>query len=326
MPNRIPASDHVSMERGALKPDRNPSRLLVVTPIKDEIQIVERMVESVLRQTTPFLEWVLVDDGSTDGTGEFLQTLAASTASVTLVPKTDRSDRRVGRHVASVVEQGLAKAHSADWHYWAKIDADLVLAPDYFEQILARLKADPRLGIASGKALLPGRAGTWRNEWTPEYYPLGMARIYRRECWLDIGGYRGDRHFDIVDVYEARLRGWRTVSIPETHAMLLRRVEARMPGQLRRRFEAGSDLYAIGYHPGYFLLRAARSMWDERPLGLAGFAMACGYVRGAMLGVREVGDELFQFVRQDQRRMLKVDRVLSYARVRLGRADLDRLQ
>ena len=298
--------------------DRESDHLLIVTPVKDEINTIEAMVESVLRQSVRFREWVILDDGSTDGTRDVLRSLTASVPSVKLIQLSEGPDRRLGRHVTSLVERCLDEAQAVDWLYWAKLDADVLLAPDYFERILDGFADDPKLGIASGIAKLPGRSGTWRAEWTPDYFPLGMARLYRRACWTDIGGYTGGRHFDIIDVYAARYRGWHTANFPETAARLLRRVDAAMPGQLRRRFEAGRDLYSIGYLPAYFFLRAMRSMWDERPPVLAGWAMMSGYLLGAAKPVQQVDEELFRFVRREQRSLLRFARLLQYWRARVG--------
>jgi len=298
--------------------DRESTHLLIVTPVKDEIDIIEAMVESVLQQTVRFREWVILDDGSIDGTRDVLRRLAASVPSVSLIQLSGGPDRRLDRHLTRLVERGLDEAKAQDWLYWAKLDADVLLAPDYFERILDGFADDPKLGIASGSAKLPGRSGRWRTEWTPDYFPLGMARVYRRACWTDIGGFTGGRHFDIIDVYAARYRGWHTVSLPETTARLLRRVDAAMPGRLRRRFEAGRDLFSIGYLPAYFFLRATRSMWDEQPQVLAGWAMMCGYLLGAAKKEQQVDDELFQFVRREQRSLLGFERLLQYWRARVG--------
>jgi len=276
------------------------------------------MAQSVLQQTRGFQEWIILDDGSTDGTSAVLSELEASVPTITVHRLTDTRPNELGQRVSSLVQHGLQRAANQNWDYWAKLDADLLLAPDYFECLLAAFANDPGLGIASGRALLPGRSDTWRAEWTPDYFPLGMARIYRRACWSDIGGYVADRHFDIIDVYSARHKGWRTASVPETHAKLLRRVGARVEGRLGRRLDAGHGLYGIGYLPAYFLLRAVRSMWDEQPPVLAALAMMCGYLRGALRRTRLVDVDLFHFVRREQRSLVRAENLIRYWHERTG--------
>lgn len=304
-------------------PDAAAEPLVVVTPVKNEMGTIERMAASVLHQTEPCREWVIIDDGSTDGTEGYLQSLAESTPSVNLLRLPPDHGRDLGARQVYLIERGLGCLNSSDWSYWAKVDADLILAPHYFERILARFEEDADLGIVSGKPLLPARAGSWRSYWTPDYYPLGMARIYRRACWQDLGGLMAGRQYDVLDIYTARFKGWRTASIQETTVKLLRQVEARMPRQLERRAATGSDLYSIGYHPLYLFMRALRSGWDERPPLLAGLAMMWGYLRAAIRGQKRVGPDLFKFVRREQWKMIRSRQPFQYVRERFGGGELD---
>ena len=45
---------------------------VVITPVRDEVEHIERTIESMAAQSNLPTRWVVVDDGSTDGTGEIL--------------------------------------------------------------------------------------------------------------------------------------------------------------------------------------------------------------------------------------------------------------
>ena len=48
-----------------MSPSATPSRrYLIVSPVKDEVRHVERTLQSVTRQTTLPVRWIIVDDGS----------------------------------------------------------------------------------------------------------------------------------------------------------------------------------------------------------------------------------------------------------------------
>jgi poly(ribitol-phosphate) beta-N-acetylglucosaminyltransferase len=68
----------VSGEPAGGAPRRTP-KVSVVVPVYNTGEAIEELVSSLLRQSMPEGEWeaVLVDDGSTDGTGERLDALAA---------------------------------------------------------------------------------------------------------------------------------------------------------------------------------------------------------------------------------------------------------
>ena len=43
------------------------------TPVYNRIDTLERLYESLLRQTSKEFQWIVVDDGSTDGGGELIK-------------------------------------------------------------------------------------------------------------------------------------------------------------------------------------------------------------------------------------------------------------
>src|SRR3954470_11744802 len=54
-----------------------PPKVSVLIPAKDEAQQIERCVSTVLAQDYPNFEVIVIDDRSTDGTGEILDRIAA---------------------------------------------------------------------------------------------------------------------------------------------------------------------------------------------------------------------------------------------------------
>ena len=53
------------------------TRYVIITPIRDEEKFIEATIASVQAQTVRPAEWVIVDDGSTDRTGEIIDRYAA---------------------------------------------------------------------------------------------------------------------------------------------------------------------------------------------------------------------------------------------------------
>ncbi len=52
-------------------------RLLIVSPAKDEARYLERTIASVTAQTIRPSRWIIVDDGSSDRTGEIADSAAS---------------------------------------------------------------------------------------------------------------------------------------------------------------------------------------------------------------------------------------------------------
>ncbi len=114
----------------------------VLMSVHDDAQYVGTAVESVLRQTLSDLELIVVDDASTDSTPALLD--AVDDARLTVL----RNDERLG--LAASLNRGLEEAGG---RYVARLDSDDVALPERLELQVARLEAEPRLGVL-GSAVL----------------------------------------------------------------------------------------------------------------------------------------------------------------------------
>ena len=75
----------------------NPSRrYLLISPCRDEAQYLRRTLDSVAAQSVRPALWVVVDDGSTDGTPAILGEYACRLRYLRVVRRTDRGRREVG--------------------------------------------------------------------------------------------------------------------------------------------------------------------------------------------------------------------------------------
>ncbi|HWI71586.1 MAG TPA: glycosyltransferase family 2 protein, partial [Baekduia sp.] len=70
-----------------------PPSVSLLVAVKDELDVIERCVASMVGQTYADMEVFIVDDGSTDGTTEVLQRLAAAHPLITLL----HNDRSQGK-------------------------------------------------------------------------------------------------------------------------------------------------------------------------------------------------------------------------------------
>src|SRR5690349_10136977 len=63
---------------------------VIVTPARNEAQFVESTIKSVITQTKRPLKWVIVSDGSTDGTDDIVRKYAADHSWIELVRMPER--------------------------------------------------------------------------------------------------------------------------------------------------------------------------------------------------------------------------------------------
>jgi glycosyltransferase involved in cell wall biosynthesis len=111
------------------------SHVSIVVPAYNAARTVADTLASLLAQTSPSWEAVVIDDGSTDGTGECVQQFSQRDDRVRLV-----TQRNAGESAAR--NSGLARARF-EWLLF--LDADDWIAPRYLEKMTAALNADPAL-------------------------------------------------------------------------------------------------------------------------------------------------------------------------------------
>ena len=106
-------------------------RYVIVTPVRNEEERLENTIRSVANQTVRPVEWVIVDDGSTDGTRELLRGKKLPD-NVTFV----EHERNRGKGAA--LRTGLVEARGT---YTAIMDADLEYSPEDISALLQPLRA-----------------------------------------------------------------------------------------------------------------------------------------------------------------------------------------
>ena len=275
----------------------------VVTPVRDEVDHFARTAESIVSQTHRPQQWVVVDDGSTDGTRELADRYAAEHDWIDVIAADAEHERARGAPIVRAFQRGCATLRDRP-DVVVKLDGDLFLPAHYFEWVAATFARDPRAGIVGGVALIPedGR-------WVPERGNLlnvnGVAKAYRVECLEDIGGLRPAMGWDGIDEYGARARGWHVRVLTEL-TLLHYRPRGSKQKPLKARWEEGRGNAYMGYLPGWLLVRAAYRGVVEKPPILGGLVLFAGYAWARLRRLPQIDDpEARAELRAEQRARLK---------------------
>ena len=281
-------------------------RYALISPCRNEARFITKTLDSVIAQSELPAQWVIVDDGSTDGTAEILAEYCAQHSWIKVVAKPDRGHRAVGPGVIEAFYAGLKTLCLGEFDYICKLDVDLDLPPRYFEILMDRMQANPRLGSASGKPYYRSKTGAWVSEKCGDEMSVGMTKFYRTSCFEDIGGFVREVMWDGIDCHKSRQRGWvvRSWDEPELQFHHLRPMGSSENNILTGRARHGFGQYFMGSDPLYFSATALFRM-TRAPYLLGGFAMLYGYARAWWSGARQLDDpELCDFIRAYQRQAL----------------------
>src|SRR5260370_28392137 len=120
------------------------SKSILITPARDEAQFIELTLKSVVAQTLLPVKWVIVSDGSTDGTDEIVKRYAAEHTWIELVCMPERRERHFAGK-AYAFNAGYAKVKDLNYEVIGNLDGDLSFDEEYFAFLLAKLSENPKL-------------------------------------------------------------------------------------------------------------------------------------------------------------------------------------
>lgn len=191
-----------------------------VMPVCNGEAYVREAVESILAQTFTDFELIIINDGSTDGSGAILQELAVRDQRIVLV-------ERANGGLVSALNEGIERAQA---ELIARMDADDVAMPERFALQLARLDAEPQLGLLGSFIRIMDKTGRIIRHGDYPVSPAETARflehgcpvahptvMMRREAVLKAGGYR--KLFSHCEDYDLWLRiselGYGIANLPQ---------------------------------------------------------------------------------------------------------------
>ena len=295
---------------------------VLISPCRNEQEYMRHTLDSVLAQTVPPTLWVIVDDGSTDATPAILAEYAARHSCLRIIRKPDRGHRAVGPGVIEAFYAGLDTVDLDRFPFLCKLDLDLTLPPRYFESLLDRMQANPRLGSVSGKPYMRLPSGRLISEKCGDELSVGMTKFYRTSCFREIGGFVREVMWDAIDCHKARQMGWVVHSWdePDLRFEHLRPMGSSQQGVLTGRARHGFGQYYMGSDPIYFTATCVFRMLHP-PYGIGGLAMLWGYFAAWMKGIPRHGDTaLREFIRTYQRQALLRGKARAIADIEMRQA------
>ncbi len=301
---------------------KNTSTYIVISPGRNEAEYMRRTLDSMVAQTHRPALWIIVDDGSTDESPQILAEYAACHDWIRVLPKPDRGHRAVGPGVIEAFYFGLDTVDLNNHAYLCKLDLDLELPPQYFEILIHRMQADPRIGTCSGKAYFRNSKGDLVSEKIGDEMSLGMTKLYSVACFRQIGGFVREVMWDGIDCHKARQLGWTPVSWDD---LSLRFEHLRPMGSSQKsiytgRRRHGFGQYYMGTHP-LFIIASAVNRMRQPPFVWGGLAMLQGYFGAMLRAAPRHGDtELRAFIRAYQLQALRHGKAGAVARIEAERA------
>jgi biofilm PGA synthesis N-glycosyltransferase PgaC len=277
----------------------------LISPCRNEAAYMRQTLDSIVQQSRRPARWIIVDDGSSDATASILSEYSDRHEWISIVTRADRGHRAVGPGVVDAFYAGFEQLDTSRYEFVGKVDLDLRLPGRYFEILMERMKADPRIATCSGKSYIEEN-GRLVNERHGDDTSLGMTKFYRMDRFQAIGGFVREVMWDGIDCHLCRMHGWVACSWDEPE---LRFVHLRPMGSSQRSVYTGRVRHGYGqYFMGtgfWYLAASALARINQKPYVLGSLAILWGWLRSAMLRKpRYENPEFRRFLRRYQRRVL----------------------
>jgi biofilm PGA synthesis N-glycosyltransferase PgaC len=296
-----------SIQTGLAEREKESSASLayvLITPARNEAVFIEETIKAVVTQTVRPIRWVIVSDGSTDGTDEIVKQYLAGRDWIELVRLPERKERSFGGKV-NAFNAGYARLRDVNYDVIGNLDADVTFDEDYLVFLLSKFLQNPRLGVAG----TPFREGVqqYNYRFTSIEHVSGACQLFRRECFEEIGGYVPSKTggIDLVAGITARMKGWQTRTFLEKTCLHHRSMGTAKQSELMVAFNGGKGDYMLGAHPLWELLRTPYQM-TKRPLVLGGCLRLIGFLWAMVTRTKKVvAADLVRFRRAEQMHRLR---------------------
>jgi glycosyltransferase involved in cell wall biosynthesis len=277
---------------------------VLITPARNEAQYIELTLQSMAEQIYRPLKWVIVSDGSTDGTDNLVRKYASDNPWIDLLRMPERTERHFAGKVHAF-KAGYDKAKDLNPDVVGNLDADVSIEPDHFQYLLSKFAENPDLGVGGspfkeGSRQYDYRFSNIENVW-------GGCQLFRRECYEAIGGYTPVKGggIDHIAVVSARMKGWKTRTFTDKVCLHHRGMGTAQQGALKATFRQGSKDYSLGNHPLWELFRTLYQTKNS-PLLVGGLALGAGYFWSmARKAEVSVSSDVVAFTRREQMQRLK---------------------
>jgi glycosyltransferase involved in cell wall biosynthesis len=293
----------------------------LVTPCKNEEWNLPNLLKSVMAQTIKPLLWVIVDDGSTDKSGEILDQLNKKHDWIKVIHLKENKEY-LGVHYSYVINEGFEyikkylNSHHIEWEYIGILDADNIPEPEYFEKIINEFVENPKLGIASGTTceltenishILVDKSNKF-DITSPEFWvtypfslikkgietplrtdlPMGSARLWRKKCFIETGGrFENINGPDAISNIRAKIKGWDTIRFPEIK--VIERSAMSAQGNWYGYKDRGRVNYVFNVPIYVILLKALK--YSARKPHYKGIAYLYGYFGSLISKKEQIKDE-----------------------------------
>ncbi len=246
----------------------------IITPAKNEAKFIEQTLKSVIAQTVRPKKWIIVDDGSSDNTADIVSDYSNKYDFIKLIKnQSAREQRAGGSKVVRAFNVGYKMIHDEYFDFIVKLDADLTLPCNYFEEVIKCFELNSKIGLCGGYCVLEDNGKLIPESYTEDHV-RGAFKSYRRECLNDMGGLKEIWSWDGIDESAIAFHGWELKVLPL--AVVHHRPTSQEYNKLKFCFKTGREMFKERIEPLSLLIISAVYFF-RKPVILGSILFVIGY-------------------------------------------------
>lgn len=285
----------------------------VVTPVKNEENNLPRLAKCITHQTKKPDLWLIVNDGSNDGTERIIKDLVSHYNWITSIDVKKRNNLKFVSRPAYINDLGLQyivdnkkyeSKHSRDIVI-CNCDADVEFSKTTTEKVCRAFSSTKKLGILGGE-IFEANNGEWQplTKNLPREFVRGAFRSVRLKCYEDIGGIEPVRSWLIIGHMKARKKGWQVKTENNLPIYHHRKKGAWEGSAIKDQANAGFSAAYTGSDILLVIIRALWKMISVKPLLFGGMGFLYGYMQNRLVIRKFYPDsELRSYIKNHDRQL-----------------------
>ena len=196
------------------------TKIALVTPLRNEVNNIDKLIQSIESQTVPIYYWLVVENGSDDGSKEKLNEISNlnNVKHFEVINlELDNNEYALGRKYSSIISTGFKEIEDRiglrNLDFLGILDSDIFPQENYYELLIKAFRADDKLGITSGLI----KINNDKYDLASKSWVRGGCRLWRSSCFMQ-SGYLVAPSADVISAIKAKALNWKVYPIQEAIA------------------------------------------------------------------------------------------------------------
>ena len=237
----------------------------IIIPAHNEESSIGLTLDSLVNQTLKPKRVVVVNDNSTDGTQDIVESYNDKYPWIELINSKSTNEHLPGSKIINAFYKGFQVLDDG-YDVICKFDADLIFPNNYMEQLAIHFNNNEKLGMAAGFCYIK-KNGNWILEnLTRKDHIRGALKAYRKACFLQIGKLKPSMGWDTVDELLAKYYGWELLTDDTLHVKHLK--PTGISYNIASKYLQGEAMYKMRYGFTITFISAVKLAYKKRRFDL----------------------------------------------------------